>query len=377
MKIAIDADVLGRGRRPGDERYMANLIRELARIDERNAYTLLVGPDCPSSLVASIVGANRRFRARPVGPVSPWVRFPLALPLALRRSRHDLLHVQYFLPPGSPRRSVVTIHDISFVLHPELFRPVERFVLSRLVPASARRATAVITDSERSRRDMIDRWGLSPSKISAIPLATAPAFRPTEGTGASASVRDRFGLPERFVLYTGSLQPRKNVAGLIRAFARARSEAAEGVSLVIAGKKKYKCRDLESAIASTGLGDRVILTGPVPDDDLPALYGAAELFVFPSLYEGFGLPPLEAMACGTPVVSSHAGSLGEVVGDAALTVDPRDEGAMAAAIVKVLTEPGLGESLRTRGLEQAARFTWERTARETLKLYETVGDDVR
>ncbi len=370
MKIAVDADVLGRGRRPGDERYLFNLMRELARIDERNEYTLLTGPSCPASIVESIAGSNRRITARPVRPASPWLRFPLSLPLALRGSRYDLLHVQYFLPPVSPPRSVVTIHDISFVLHPELFTLLERLVFSRLIPASARRAGAVITDSEHSRRDMIERWGLSPSKVSVIPLAPAPMFAPVDRGRALGLVRDRYGLPERFLLNTGRMQPRKNLGRLIRAYGRARKEAGVTIPLVIAGSRKYNYEEVETAVSSADLGNNVILPGPVPDEDLPALYSAAEVFVFPSLYEGFGLPPLEAMACGTPVVASHAASLAEVLGDAALLFDPQDEEAMAEAIVRAMTDPNLRESLRARGLERASRFTWERTARETLNVYE-------
>jgi len=265
---------------------------------------------------------------------------------------------------------VVTIHDISFALHPELFTPAERLVFSRLIPASARRAGAVITDSEHSRRDIIGRWGLSPSKVVVIPLAPASSFRPMDRDGAAERLRARFGLPERFILNAGRLQPRKNLGRLVRAYGRARKEGGVAIPLVIAGRKKYKYEDVEKAISSTGLGESVIMPGPVPDEDLPALYSAAEVFVFPSLYEGFGLPPLEAMACGTPVVASNAASLPEVLGDAALLFDPLDEEAMTGAMVRALTDPDLRESLRARGLARASQFTWERTARETLNVYE-------
>jgi glycosyltransferase involved in cell wall biosynthesis len=206
--------------------------------------------------------------------------------------------------------------------------------------------------------------------VTVTPYAADPIYRPMDREAARRAVAERFGLRGPFVLAVGVLQPRKNLPRLIRAFGRVAREAPHALALV--GKPGWAHEELKRAVAASGLGSRVKFTGYVPDADLPVLYNAAELFVYPSLYEGFGLPPLEAMACGTPVVTANVTSLPEVVGDAALAVDPTDELALADAIGRALTDEALRERLRTAGLAHAALFSWERTAALTLQVYHRV-----
>jgi len=212
---------------------------------------------------------------------------------------------------------------------------------------------------------------LPPERVRVVPLAAAPSFRPLEDATKMAAVRAKYDLPERFILNVGALEPGKNQATLVRAFRRLRRGGVEQ-ALVIAGPPAWRYERLLRLVDRLGLTDEVRFLGYVPAEDLVALYNLADLFAFPSLYEGFGLPPLEAMACGTPMVCSNAASLPEVVGDAAITVDPYDVEGLAQAMHRVLTDASLREELRAKGLAQAKQFTWERTARETVAVYRQV-----
>jgi glycosyltransferase involved in cell wall biosynthesis len=237
---------------------------------------------------------------------------------------------------------------------------------------SARRAARVIAVSAHTASDVVARLGVPPERVAVVPNAVGEEFRPEPDARVLAEFRAAKGLPERFVLFVGTLEPRKNVAGLLRAFARVAAAEPE-VPLVIAGGKGWLYDEIFALHKQLGLGDRVRFTGYAAAEELPRLYAAATVFVYPSFYEGFGLPPLEAMACGTPVVASNASSLPEVVGEAGLTVDPRDEGALAAALLLLLRDPDRRAALRAAGLARAAGFSWARTVRETRAVYESAG----
>jgi glycosyltransferase involved in cell wall biosynthesis len=266
---------------------------------------------------------------------------------------------------------VVTIHDISFEHYPQFFSPRDRLILKTLVPLSARRAAHILTVSQHAKREIVERYGLSPDKITVTYEAAGEQFRPIADPASLQVVRAKYGIGDSpFALALGNLQPRKNIARLVEAFAQYRSPLP--TSLVVAGKAQWRESEVFRAVQRAGLAGRVIFPGYVDDADLPALYSAATVFVYPSLYEGFGLPPLEAMACGTPVISSNAASLPEVVGDAALLIDPNDTAALAQALHTVLAEPALHADLRRRGFDRAAQFSWQRCAAETLAVYRQV-----
>ncbi len=317
---------------------------------------------------------------RSLVPPDPWpiprgllLRRTLTYPLWSRRCQGDLNHVLdhsygHLLFGLDPERTVVTVHDIA----PLLF-PGKRLGMSRLTWQLAwkgtLRARCLIADSNFTRQLIVERFSFPPERVVVAPLGVELAFRPLPRE-AVEELRRRYALPDALLLlHVGHTQPRKNLEGLLHALAIVRRRNSHVVLLQVGGVPTARQRAL---VESLGLRDAVHFLGPVSESDLIAFYNLADVFVFPSLYEGFGFPPLEAMACGTPVVASHAASLPEVVGDAGLLVDPCDPEAMAEAIHRVLQDPELAEELRRRGLERARQFTWERTAQETLAVYEAM-----
>ncbi len=298
-----------------------------------------------------------------------WQQFHL--PLRARRQHVDLLHVTGFdAPIWRPVPTVLTVHDLIGMLFPGNLPPIARFYWSRWLPWSARRASHIIVDSGCTGRDLVRLLRIPEERISVVPLGVDRRFTPQPSEAVSA-VRTRFELPDRIALYVGTIEPRKGIDTLLAAWATL-AASRPGVSLVIAGKPGWYTDRLHVRVRQLGLEKHVHWTGYVPAAVLPALYSAAEVFVFPSRYEGFGLPPLEAMACGTPVVSSSAAALPEVVGDAGLLVPPDDVPALAGALQRVLAEPALRAELRARGLRHASAFTWQRTAAQTRAVYEAV-----
>lgn len=285
----------------------------------------------------------------------------------------DVLHYPYWAAPlRSALPTVVTVHD----LIPLLLKPYRGSLLARaytaLVTAAARRATMLIVDSVSSQKDVIAHLRVPPERIRVIYLAASKAFQPASHAGVPAAVCQKYGLDAPFVFYVGGLDRRKNVQRLIAAYAKASPSLPCGHLLAIAGdvhRRGALFPDLPVVAHDLGIGHAVRFLGVVPDDDLPALYQAASAVAFPSSYEGFGLSPLEALACAAPVLCSDATSLPEVVGDAAVILDPHDEQAWAAALVRVLNDDGLRAELRRRGPRQAARFSWRATAEETAAVY--------
>jgi len=290
----------------------------------------------------------------------------LIQPLAARRAGLDLLHGMAFVGPlGSGCPSVVTIHDLSFLLYPQSFRPLNRLYLKLFARLSVRRARRVIAVSESTKRDAVKQYGVTPEQVDVVHNGVDPAFRPLPIDQVSAFRADR-GLPERFILFVGTLEPRKNIARLIQAYAQLPGARPP---LLFVGGKGWFYDEIFALVERLNLGAEVHFVGYVPTDDLPWWYNAADLFVYPSLYEGFGLPPLEAMACGTPVVSSTASSLPEVVGQAGLLVEPTDTEGLAAAMERGLTNADLRARMRAMGLARAAGFSWRETARRTVDSY--------
>lgn len=367
LRIAIDAHAVGTGL-AGNETYVASLVEALAEIDRTNRYTLYV---TKQEAVERFQGRWPNFEVRRTLPHTPLVRVPVTLSAELRRRPVDVLHVQYTAPPAAPCPVVATIHDLSFEHIPATFKRRSWVQLRLTVRRTARRAREVVTLSEFSRRDLIETYGLPPERVTVTPAAAPPRFRPASAEEIQR-VRQLYGITREYVLAVGSIQPRKNLARLFAAYASLRRARGGDKlpQLVVVGRRAWLYEETLRAAAEFGLGDELIFTGYVPEGDLPALYSGALCFAYPSYFEGFGLPPLEAMACGTPVVAADRTSLPEVVGDAGLLVNPFDAAEIAGAIGRLVGDADLRGSLRERGLARAARFDWRETARRTLEIYQ-------
>jgi glycosyltransferase involved in cell wall biosynthesis len=365
FRIAIDAHMVGE-RETGNETYTVNLLRGLAEHAVDDHY-LCLSPH-PARLRSLKLPAN--FEPIGVWPGQSLVRVPVATPMAVRRQKADLLHMTtYVAPPWSPCPMVVTIHDLSFLEYPHAFSWRVRTMLRTLVPGSVARAARVIAVSEWTKQDLIRHYGVPAEKIVVTPEAPPPGFQRLPDA-------PRLPLPpgvaEPFVLAVGNLEPRKNLTRLIEAFGLLIRQHGFSGQLVLVGKAQLRAGDAQRAVRESGVESRVVFTGFVSHDDLTLLYNRASLFVYPSLYEGFGLPPLEAMACGCPVVASNVTAMPEVLGDAALLVNPLSNAELAQGMMAVLDRPELAASLRAKGLQRAASYSWRATAAGTREVYAQV-----
>ncbi len=352
---------------PGIGRYVANLARAMAPLLAPEERLILLRDPTRSSPWDLSALAGERVRVVDV-PLSPFsLRQQWAVPRLLGRLGADLYHSPYYLMPYRPGvPTVLTVHDLIPLLFPRQSTFQARLLFRWTTARALRAARHIVAVSEATRRDLTRHFHVPGDRVSVIPEAPDPAFYPRSPAEVEA-VRRQYGLPDSFVLYVGSNKPHKNLTRLVEAWARS-TEYGTRNTLVIAGV--WDPRYPQPRLLAERLGLQTVRwLGPVPEADLPALYSAATLFVFPSLYEGFGLPVLEAMACGVPVVCSNTSSLPEVAGDAALLADPTDTGALAAAIADLLGDRARREEMRERGLRQVARFSWERTATMTLGIY--------
>ncbi len=368
MRIAIDAHSVG-NKLGGNESYAKNLIEALAEIDGVNQYTIFV-----TRREAHERFSDRwpNFQVRTTLPHTPFVRIPLTLSAELRRNRVDVLHVQFTAPPFSPCPVVVSIHDLSFEHLPQTFKRRSRMQLRLTVRRSARNAAQVIALSEYARADLINTYNLHPEKVNVVPLAAPDAFAPVRDDNELQRVRQIYGIDRSYILSVGSIQPRKNLRRLIEAYSLLQQQQTECKlpQLVLVGKNAWLYDETHQLLKDRDVGGSIVLTGYVPESDLPALYSGALCFIYPSYFEGFGLPPLEAMKCGAPVIVGNKTSLPEVVGDAALMIDPFDVNAIAAAIQKVISDSDFRSELRGKGMQRAKQFDWKETARRTLAVYE-------
>jgi glycosyltransferase involved in cell wall biosynthesis len=363
MRIAFDAHAIG-SRLTGNETYARNLLRALLAIDKDNDYRVYLKRDLP--LDADVPDAPNATASRTLSG-SRFRRLLLEMPRALKADRPDVLHVQYIAPRSGNVPVVASVHDISFERHPEWFTPRERLGMKLFIPRTVRRARVVLALSEQTREDLIDLYEAPPEKIVTVTPGVGPEFRPRPPNEV-ALVRRRLGIEGPFVLAIGNVQPRKNLVRLVRAFDLARRSSSFPGPLVLVGQRGYRGEEILARVNENG-GGAVRATGFLPTDDLAALLTDCAAFAYPSLYEGFGLPVIEAMACGAPVVTSTTSALPEAAGGAALLADPSDESAIALALSRVLTDSDLVARLRSQGRERAARATWERSAERTLEAY--------
>jgi glycosyltransferase involved in cell wall biosynthesis len=375
MHVVLDARYIAR-RQSGVGAYAQRLITGLATIDRRNSYTCLVAADGPGLPVAQANVAASPTRVSFEDHLRGDLWLLGYLPLRLRALRTDVYHgPAVFLPHVKlGYRTVVTIHDLVSFLFPETVPRKYSLYMRLMTRLAVRSADRIIAVSEVTKADLVETLRVAPSKIVVIHEAVGPEFaRPPSPEAIEAVIR-RYGLRRPYCLFVGNLEPRKNLPVLIEAFSMVRRRlGATGcaVQLVLAGTRAWFHAGIFRAVEQHALGDDVVFTDYVPLGDLPALYAGATCFVFPSLYEGFGLPVLEAMAAGAPVVAARAGSIPEVAADAALLVDARAPGEFATAIETVLTDTALRERLIARGRARAAQFEWNTVARETLAVYDT------
>ena len=366
MRIVFDGTTLTPFR-TGVGYYTEHLLQHLAREVVHTGDEIVVVSNQPIDTQAPLpphvrVHEGHRFPIR-IG----WMQ--LRAQSALEALQPDVAHfTNGMIPLGSPSPTVVTVHDMSLRLYPGC-HPLRRLVLNRpLMHLAIRQASSIVTVSNSARRDLLRLHGVAADRVAVVHEAASPVFRPITDRDRLEDMRARYNLPRRFMLYVGTIEPRKNLARLMAAFAEARRR---GIAhhLVCVGPYGWSSRDLSGHIDRLGIRDVVHFTGYVPFDHLPSIYNLGDFFVFPSLYEGFGLPVVEAMACGVPVLTSSTSSLAEVAGDAAITIDPTNTDAIADAIVRLATDTELRRDRSERGLQRARSFSWEQSAREMLAVY--------
>ena len=367
MRFAVDAHAIGR-HLTGNEVYIRSLLNGFATLDRESEFIAYLSMDEAEAWVPS------RFPVRRIAG-NPFVRLGCDFALKLRRDRPDLLHVQYTAPLGCPVPVVVSVHDVSFLEHPDYF-PFSRAMQLRLtVQRTIRQAARILTGSEFSRDSIARAYHLDPDRISVVPNAAADSFHPVRRETTQAQMRERFGIGAPFILSVGDLQPRKNHVGLIEAFGRLiRSHSELPHHLVMAGKETWFGRRVSEAAKQSGVADRIRFLGFVSDDDLLHLYNACELFCFPSFYEGFGLPVLEAMACGAAVACSNTSAVPEVADGAALLFNPYNVDEITRAMLDLILHAELRARMCRLGLQRATQFSWQKTAQETLDVYYDVAE---
>lgn len=357
MHLVINATELGR-QRGGNETYIAGLLVGLTDLNPAVQLSLLT---CQWPVAAPLPPLFRQMN------LGVYQRFPFLLwqqTLALRRLKADWYLANFFLPPLLPCRGVVMVHDLSFRAYPEYFPRSVSWYMRWLTGLAIQQAERVLTVSEFSRQELCRFYPVEPAKVTVVPNGVGAEFQPASPTtiASDQAALARYGLEPPYILALGNIHPRKNLARLLQAYHCLKQQLPDVPPLVWAGLPRWE----SSALLTEAHAAGVILPGFIAQADLPALYRQATMLVYPSLYEGFGLPPLEAMACGTPVVTSSTTSLPEVVGEAGLTVDPTSIEAITAAMARLLTDPGLAHHLRQAGLERAAGFSWQQAAQNTL-----------
>jgi glycosyltransferase involved in cell wall biosynthesis len=382
VRIGINAFYLG-AVTTGSGQYINHLIRQLTRLGSENKYVLINVKDAGRKTQDTGDAHHASCILHPVPTPFDSISENLAklwfeqvsFPRACRRQGIEVAHVPYFASPLFPTTpTVVTVHDLIPMLLPVYRGSILVRLYTLLVAIAAKRADIVLTDSQASKWDIVRLLDIPAGRVRVIYLAVDDIYQPILDEHRLAATRRKYGLPERYLLYLGGFDQRKNVPTLLKAFAQLAKDSR--AFLVVAGRLPEKGSDFfpdpRPIVQELGIGERVVFTGWVPEEDKPALYSGARALVFPSLYEGFGLPPLEALACGTPVIASNQGSLPEIVGDGGLLLEQDDVEGLAGAMEKLVNDDALWGNLREKGLAHAARFSWEKAARETLAVYREV-----
>lgn len=355
-KIAIDVQTT-LGQKSGFGYYVKNLVENLEKNDSQNEY-FLATPNTTHDF-----STPQRFI---------WDQF--TFPKRAKKAKVDILHQPCFSAPiFYSGKVVVTCHDIISILFPKNLPFWSRMFYSKWMPFSYRRADMIIASSECTKKDMIKYLKIDPGKIKVIYLATSADFKPAKDKNIIDKIKKKYKTGDKYFIHVGTLEPRKNLSFLVKAFSQASKDGIDE-NLVIVGKKGWYYEDLFKLVEELNLENRVIFTGYAEEGDIPVLYSGATALTFPSLYEGFGFPPLEAMSCGTPVISSNTSSLPEVIGEAGILIPPKKEKIWAEQMVKVSRDEKLAKDLSEKGLIQAKKFSWEKTAKEVLGVYEEINE---
>ncbi len=359
LRVAFDVHAIGQ-EATGNETYAEGLMRayEAAPPDGMEMTFYHTGAFGPEA---------RTGQLRRLFPAWPYLRIPVVTPWRLARDRIDVAHFQYFAPPLSPCPVVLTVHDLSYEKHPEFFSPAMASRMRRVMPRMVRMARHLIAVSKATRDDLVSVYGLDPGRISVIHNGLGAGFGKLDDAPRAMRMTARFAINRPFILCVGNLGARKNQRQLVRAYARL--ARATPHDLVLVGKQAWGGDRVVEEIRALGIGDRVHMTGFVTQEELLGLYNRATFSVYPSFYEGFGLPVLESMACGTPVITSVVSSMPEIAGDAALLVDPADEDALGAAMARLLGSAELCVRLREAGLARSRQFSWADAAARTVEVY--------
>ncbi len=362
MRFSVDAHAIG-CHLTGNEVYIRNLLKEFARLDQESKIVAYISkPRAPEYV-------PERFETRWVSE-NPYKRLAWDLPRHLAQDKPDLLHVQYTGPLRTSIPLVVTIHDVSYLELPEYFTRFRAAQLKLTVKRTVERAAKILTPSEFSKGAIVRHYGIEESRVVVVPNAVSSRFRPVDRAVARTAVETRLGVKGPFILTVGDLQPRKNHLGLLQAFETVmRANPKLKHQLVFVGKETWYSGKLHQAVAASTVADRVHFAGFVEDADLVSFYGACDLFVYPSFYEGFGLPILEAMACGRAVACSNSTAMPEVADSAGLLFDPNDASEMARAMSDILLDSELRARLERLGQQHAASFSWQKSAAKTLNAY--------
>ncbi len=366
MRIAVDAHAIGKNL-TGNEVYIRSLLQAYDTLDPESEFVAYISsakaePEIPSRFAVHRVSAN------------PFVRLGWDLGNRVKKDRADLLHVQYTSPFSCSVPVVVSVHDVSFLEHPEYFTWQRRLQLRITVARTVHLAAKVITVSEFARKSILRAYPrLSPDRLVMIPDAASPRFCVVNRAAAVRAIQKRFGVAGPFVLCVGDIQPRKNHLALVRAFASLVKACPEiKHQLILAGKDTWFSHQVRQTVKESGVADRIVFTGFVSDQDLLNLYNACDCFAFPSLYEGFGIPVVEAMACGRAVIAANTAAIPEVADRAAILFDPQKDREIVEALRDVLLNPDLRQRLERLGLQRAAHFSWQKSAEATLEVYREV-----
>jgi glycosyltransferase involved in cell wall biosynthesis len=356
-------------RSAGIRNYIYQLIRHLPGASDEFSYKVFTGLH-RAALPPGVDVVRTRWRTE-----NPTIRIlweQMVQPLALRRLSPDLYHALAFAGPiFGHGRMVVTVYDVSFRRYPEAFNPLKRFYLSLMTGVTLRNSKMAIAISRSTKEDIVRFWDIPEEKVAVAYGGVSGEFHPLPDEQVEA-FRRKWGLPKEYLLYLGTLEPRKNLVRLVRAYARAYRIDSSLPPLVIAGARGWYYQDIFETVHELYMDSRVIFPGFIPDEDLPLWYNAAGMFIYPSLFEGFGLPVLEAMACGTPVIASNTSSIPEVVGEAGILIPPEEEANIAEAILSLWKDRDLRSELSRRGMAQAALFSWDKTAKATVEVYRKV-----
>lgn len=353
--------------RVGSSAYCFELLKNLHKIDIKNSYTIFL----PSSPTTDLPKESQSWKYKIIPKSKLWTITALTTHLLFGGKGIDVFfNPGHYLPPFAPQKSVISILDVSYLYFPELFKKNDLVKLKNWTRYSVKKAKKILTISSSSRNDIIKEYGVNPEKVKVTYLAVGS--NRSAKTMNTDDLKRKFGIEKNYILFVGTIQPRKNIAKLIEAFSILQSS---DLQLVIVGKRGWKYEEILAAPEEFGVRDKVVFIHNATDDDLPSLYKNAVCFVLPSLYEGFGLPVLEAMKYGCPVLTSNVSSLPEAGGEAAVYFDPEDAGDIAKSLESIIQNSELRERLVKKGYEQVKKFSWEKTARETLKVLEEVGNE--